>query len=78
MGIKYDKAKSYVRLGGDVFAANDQKAYQFASVVGNHRTPIGPERHFDKMTGSTLGYWWHYHASGTRKNSRIGGHVFFI
>ena len=72
-GISYKTAINYVKHGGDVFASNRSKAYKLALAVGNGKRPVGPERHYNKITGSSLGYWWHYH-DGNRK----GGHIFYV
>lgn len=72
-GISYKTAINCVRHGGDVFARNRSKAYKLALAAGNGKHPVVPERHYNKITGSSLGYWWHYH-DGNRK----GGHIFYV
>ena len=69
--ISYSNAISYVRSGGSVFADSRSNAYKLAKAVGYNRSPTSPERH--SKNGSSLGYWWHYHA-----NNHLGGHIFYV
>ena len=69
--ISYSNAISYVRSGGSVFADSRSNAYKLAKTVGYNRSPTSPERH--SKNGSSLGYWWHYHA-----NNHLGGHIFYV
>jgi hypothetical protein len=72
IGISFSRAISYVRSGGNVFAASQTSAYKLAFSVGNGMKPTRPEIHSD-VNGSTLGYWMHYHDA-----ARKGGHVFYV
>ena len=69
--ISYSNAIPYVRSGGSVFADSRSNAYKLAKAVGYNRSPTSPERH--SKNGSSLGYWWHYHA-----NNHLGGHIFYV
>ena len=69
--ISYSDAIPYVRAGGSVFADSKSNAYKLARAVGYNRSPTSPERH--SKNGSSLGYWWHYHA-----NNHLGGHIFYV
>ena len=68
---RYDSAVHFLDENGEW--KDIDKAYKLELAVGNGKRPVGPERHYNKITGSSLGYWWHYH-DGNRK----GGHIFYV
>ena len=74
--LVYSGAIAYARMGNNVFADSKQNAYRLALAAGNGRTPAGPFLHHDN-NGSTIGYWWHYHAT-TIGYKQTEGHIFYV
>ena len=72
VGLSYAKAIVVVRGGGDVFASSKQNARRLALAVGYGISPERDNPHHDRVTGSSIGYWPHYH-DGRRR----GGHIFY-
>ena len=73
VAISLQRAIAIVRSGGNVFASSRGKAEIVASAAGMGRAPIRDPRHFNRATGSNLGYLRHYH-----EGYRRGGHVFYL
>jgi len=72
MPIPKTAAAVYVRGGGDVFASSSASARRLAISINGY-PPVGPERH-----GSSLGYFYHYHARKRVGAGRGGGHIFYL
>ena len=72
-GISWTTAISVLRSGGNVFASSRRKALQLALAAGTGKPPIKDPRHYNRKTGSSLGYLRHYH-----EGYRGGGHVFYL
>ncbi len=67
--LSFDQAILELRKGNNVFTVTAREAFALTSVVGNNRTPAGPEI----SGGGAQGYYNHYHTY-----NRNGGHVFFL
>ena len=72
-GINWTTAISVLRSGRNVFASSRRKALQLALAAGTGKPPIKDPRHYNRKTGSSLGYLRHYH-----EGYRGGGHVFYL
>ena len=73
VGISEKIAISVLRSGGNVFASSRTKAKKLALAAGTGKEPIKDPRHYNRETGSNLGYLRHYHEAYRR-----GGHVFYL
>ena len=73
VGISEKIAISVLRSGGNVFASSRTKAKKLALAAGTGKEPIKDPRHYNRKTGSNLGYLNHYHEAYRR-----GGHVFYL
>ena len=73
VGISEKIASSVLRSGGNVFASSRTKAKKLALAAGTGKEPIKDPRHYNRETGSNLGYLRHYHEAYRR-----GGHVFYL
>ena len=72
MPIPKTAAAAYVRNGGDVFASSNASARRLAILI-NGNPPVGPEKH-----GSSLGYFYHYHARNRVGAGKGGEHIFYL
>lgn len=73
VAVSRQRAISILRSGGNIIASSRGNAKSLALAAGTGKPAIRNPRHYNRATGSNLGYLRHYH-----EGYRRGGHVFYL